>query len=150
MVDKKIGALIVIERNIKLDNYLLKPGILLDALISKELLETIFYPKTPLHDGAVIIRGNKIYMASAFLPLSSNPELPNSFGTRHRAGIGITEITDAISIIISEERGEISLAHSGRCLKNLSLRALRRSLTHLLLEGLYEKRAYLEKSKKGT
>jgi len=144
MAKEKIGALIVIERNVKLDNYLLKAGILLDALISKELLETIFFPKTPLHDGAVIIRGDRIYMASAFLPLSSNPELPNSFGTRHRAGIGITEITDAISIIISEERGDISLAFSGKCLKNISIDVLKKLLIRLLLEGLNEKEMGLE------
>ncbi len=145
MAKEKIGALIIIERNIKLDNYLLKAGVLLDALISKELLETIFFPKTPLHDGAVIIRGDRIYMAGAFLPLSSNPELPTSFGTRHRAGIGITEITDAISIIVSEERGDISLAYSGKCLKNISLRALKKLLTRLLIEGLYEEKICLEK-----
>ena len=145
MVKEKIGALIVIERNVKLDNYLLKSGVLLDALISKELLETIFYPKTPLHDGAVIIKKNKIYMAGAFLPLSSNPELPNNFGARHRAGIGITEITDAISIIISEERGDISLAFSGKCLKNISLSVLKKLLIRFLLEGLNEKEMGLDK-----
>ncbi len=150
MAKERIGALIVIERNIKIDNYLLKPGTLVDALITKELLETIFYPKTPLHDGAVIIKGDRIYMAGAFLPLSSNPELPSSFGTRHRAGIGITEITDAISLIVSEERGDISLAYSGKCLKNVSPSILRKLLTRLLIEGLYEDKVNIDKELKNV
>lgn len=110
---KKIGALIVIERQQGLREYI-ENGIVLDAELSFDLLLTIFNPATPLHDGAVIIQGRRIAAASCFLPLSSNPGLSIRSGTRHRAALGITEETDAIAVVVSEERGVISLAIGGQ------------------------------------
>lgn len=106
------GALMVIEREIGLRTYV-ESGVAIDAQLSYDLLATIFRPSAPLHDGAVIIRGDRISAAACFLPLSMNPVLSTQLGTRHRAGIGITEETDAIAIIVSEETGSISLAVGG-------------------------------------
>jgi len=108
----KRGALIVFERNTKLNNYMTS-GEILDSVISQKLLLTIFNPKTTLHDGAVIIRGNRIYAVKVVLPLSKNAEYAHSHGTRHLAGVGITEETDACSVIVSEETGRISFASDG-------------------------------------
>ncbi len=131
MASKKIGALIIIERSIGLKNFS-ETGILIDANISYDLLMNVFSPNTPLHDGAVIIGEGKIKAASAYLPLTLNPELSKEFGTRHRAGIGITEETDALGIIVSEERGTISLAHEGKIIEDLDAKGLK----ELLLEYL--------------
>jgi diadenylate cyclase len=108
--DNKIGALIVLEQSDNLKNYI-ENGVKLNANISKELLATIFMPKTPLHDGAVILQNNKIASAASILPLS-NEEISKSIGTRHRAGLGMSEFCDAIIIIVSEETGKISLARN--------------------------------------
>ncbi|MEW5806184.1 MAG: diadenylate cyclase CdaA [Acidobacteriota bacterium] len=131
MASKRIGALIILEKSVGLRNFA-ETGILLDANISYDLLMNIFSPNTPLHDGAVIIGEGKIKAASCYLPLTLNPELSKDFGTRHRAGIGITEETDALAIIISEERGVISLACEGRILEDLDAKGLK----ELLLEHL--------------
>jgi diadenylate cyclase len=102
----------------------------MDAEVSKELLLSIFSPQSPLHDGAVVIRGDKISMASCFLPLTKNPELEKTFGSRHRAGIGITEETDALAIVVSEEKGRISLAKGGMLIMELDEGSLRKELFH--------------------
>ena len=116
---RRIGALIVIERQTGLNDYI-ETGIELEAQPSSELLTNIFLPNTPLHDGAVIIRKNRIMAASCYLPLSENPFISKDLGTRHRAGIGMSEVSDAISVIVSEETGNISLALHGGLKRGLS------------------------------
>src|SRR3977135_2219125 len=125
------GALIVIEREIGLRTYI-ESGVPLDARLSYDLLATIFRPSAPLHDGAVIVRKDRIAAAACFLPLSMNPVLSTQLGTRHRAGIGVTEETDAIAVIISEESGSISLAVSGKIERDLSVEQLRDRIGELL------------------
>lgn len=120
MAKRKIGALITIEQTQKLSEYA-ATGIALDADITAELLINIFIPNTPLHDGAVIIQNDKISVASAYLPLSENQNISKEFGTRHRAAIGISEVTDALTIIVSEETGEISLTKNGLFIPHLNL-----------------------------
>ncbi|MHC5229607.1 diadenylate cyclase CdaA [Enterococcus sp. LJL99] len=119
MSKRKIGALITIERNTGLDEYI-ETGIDLDADITGELLINIFIPNTPLHDGAVIVKNEKIAVASAYLPLSESTLIPKEFGTRHRAAVGISEVSDAITIIVSEETGEVSLTLNNELLSHLS------------------------------
>jgi diadenylate cyclase len=125
------GALIVIEREVGLRTYI-ESGVPLAALLSYDLLATIFRPSAPLHDGAVIIRKDRIAAAACFLPLSMNPVLSTQLGTRHRAGIGITEETDAVSVIVSEETGAISLAVGGSIERDISIEDLRARLSALL------------------
>src|ERR1700686_1798888 len=125
------GALIVIEREIGLRTYI-ESGVPLDAHISYDLLATIFRPSAPLHDGAVIVQKDRVAAAAFFLPLSMNPVLSTQLGTRHRAGIGVTEETDAISVIVSEETGSISVAVGGRIERDLSVEQLRERLGGLL------------------
>jgi len=125
------GALMVIEREIGLRTYI-ESGVPLDAQLSYDLLATIFRPSAPLHDGAVIIQSDRIAAAACFLPLSMNPVLSTQMGTRHRAGIGITEESDAIAVIVSEETGTISLAVGGRIERDLSVDQLRDRLGELL------------------
>ncbi len=131
LAEKGYGALMVIEREISLRDYL-EGAVILKAKISPEILVSIFNPKSPLHDGAVVISGDTILAAGVILPLSTNPDIAKDLGTRHRAGIGITEITDAIAIIVSEERGQISLAVSGRMTRDLTPATLRKILSQLL------------------
>lgn len=125
------GALIVIQREIGLRTYI-ESGVVLDAHLSYDLLATLFRPSAPLHDGAVIIQGDRVAAAACFLPLSMNPVLSTQLGTRHRAAIGITEETDAISIIVSEETGSISLAVAGTIARDLSVEQLREQMSKLL------------------
>ena len=125
------GALMVIEREIGLRTYI-ESGVPLDARLSYDLLATIFRPSAPLHDGAVIIQKDRIAAAACFLPLSMNPVLSTQLGTRHRAGIGVTEETDAIAVIVSEETGSISLAVAGKIERELSIDQLRARLGELL------------------
>jgi diadenylate cyclase len=125
------GALIVVEREIGLRTYI-ESGVPLDANLSYDLLATIFRPSAPLHDGAVIIQKDRIAAAACFLPLSMNPVLSTQLGTRHRAGIGITEETDAIAVIVSEETGYISLAVAGNIERDISVEYLRERLSELL------------------
>ena len=119
MSKRKIGALITVERNTGLDEYI-ETGIALDADITGELLINIFIPNTPLHDGAVIVKNEKIAAASAYLPLSESTLIPKEFGTRHRAAVGISEVSDAITIIVSEETGDVSLTLNNELLSHLS------------------------------
>ncbi len=125
------GALIVIEREIGLRTYV-ESGVPLDARLSYDLLATIFRPSAPLHDGAVIVQKDRIAAAACFLPLSMNPVLSTQLGTRHRAGIGITEETDAIAAIVSEETGAISLAIAGKIERDLTVEQLRSRLGELM------------------
>ena len=115
---QRIGGLIVIEREIGLKNYI-ESGIKLDAFLTYDLLLTIFNPKSPLHDGAVIVQENRIAAAACFLPLTLDPYLSKELGTRHRAAIGITEETDAIAVVTSEETGKISAVFDGEITRNL-------------------------------
>ncbi len=131
--EKKIGALIVIERNTKIMD-IVRTGIMLDSVVSCELLNNIFYPKAPLHDGAVVISNNKVKAAGCFLPLSQNDTLDSELGTRHRAGLGISETSDCIVVIVSEETGKISLACDGGLTRNLSAPVLEEALKNLLIK----------------
>lgn len=115
---KKIGALIVIEREIGLRNYV-ESGIKLDAFLTYDLLVTIFHPGSALHDGSVIIQGDRVSAAACFLPLTLDPSLSKELGTRHRAAIGITEETDAIAVVVSEETGTVSAVHDRKITRNL-------------------------------
>lgn len=125
------GALIVVEREIGLRTYI-ESGVPLDARLSYDLLATLFRPSAPLHDGAVIVQHDRIAAAACFLPLSMNPILSTQMGTRHRAGIGITEETDAVAVIVSEETGAISLAVKGDIERDLTVERLRERLIQLL------------------
>jgi diadenylate cyclase len=119
LAPRKIGALIVFERNTGLNDYL-ESGIKMDSKLSSELLCNIFIPNTPLHDGAVIIRGSHIMAAGCYLPLSENPFISKELGTRHRAAIGISEVCDAISVVVSEETGQVSLAINGQIVRGIN------------------------------
>ena len=123
-----VGMLLVLEREIGLNDYV-ATGIKMDCLVSEQTLINIFVHNTPLHDGAAIIRGNRILAAACFLPLSDNPNLDMSFGTRHRSGIGLSEVSDALVVIVSEETGAISVAKDGHIYVNLDEKALRQHLS---------------------
>lgn len=127
LASKKIGVLVVIERDIGLRNYA-ESGITLDSVLTYDLLVTIFSPNTPLHDGAVIVQRNRIVAAACFLPLTLDPYLSKELGTRHRAAIGITEETDAVAVVVSEETGIISAAVGGEIIRNLDAAGLRNVL----------------------
>ena len=127
MSSTKTGALIVIERETKLGD-IVKSGTVINAQISAALLENIFVPNTPLHDGAVVIREDKIYTAGCLLPLTSNTNLPHELGTRHRAAIGMSEASDAMVIVVSEETGKISLAVNGNLTRNLNGQTLKNAV----------------------
>ncbi len=144
---EKIGALIVIERNVGLRNFI-DAGVTLDAKLSYDLLVTIFNPSTPLHDGAVIIQNERIAAASVFLPLTKNPGISRELGTRHRAAIGITEGTDAISIVVSEETGLISFIENGYINRNLDTTGLRRLLLSAMELPVIEKKRETTKTMK--
>ena len=130
MARLRVGALIVIERGTRLDDMIKREGVRVDALLSRQLLMNIFYPKAPLHDGAVVISKGRILAAACILPLAVAKG--QSFGTRHRAALGITEETDAAVVVVSEERGEISLAMRGELSRNLDGARLRQVLNDLL------------------
>ena len=127
----KTGALIVMERATRLGEYI-STGTMLDANVSSGLLENIFVPNTPLHDGAVIIRNNKIVTAGCLLPLTANNKLSRDLGTRHRAAIGLSEVTDAVIIVVSEETGKISIALNGSLTRNLSRESLAKALKKIM------------------
>jgi len=127
------GALIVIERETKIGD-IINSGIQIDSNVTSELLINIFTPNTPLHDGAVVIRGDKIKAAACFLPLTENPNLSKELGTRHRAALGISEVSDAIVVVVSEESGKISVALNGGLTRNLTSDTLRKALSKNLLE----------------
>ena len=130
LANRKIGALMVIERETSLKDFI-EVGTPLDAKVSRELLASIFHPTSPIHDGAVIIKGNRIAAAGCFLPITLSSELSKALGTRHRAGIGLTEETDAIAIIVSEETGFISMAMNGKLETKLDMGTMRDILTDI-------------------
>ncbi len=129
LAQKRIGGLVVFERDASLDDFV-QQGTQLDAEVTSELLYTVFLPayENPLHDGAVVIRNARVYKAGAFLPLTANPALDRTLGTRHRAAIGISEETDAVVVIVSEERGQISLCFNGNLVRGLDAQSLRHAL----------------------
>ena len=127
MGEVKTGALIVIEREILLTEYE-RTGINIDAVLTSQLLINIFEHNTPLHDGAVIVRGNRVAAATCYLPLSDNMELSKQLGTRHRAGVGISEVSDSLTIIVSEETGKVSIAQNGKMQSGVSSAVLREAL----------------------
>lgn len=130
----RVGALIIISRETGIEEYL-ESGIMMDSLVSAGLLINTFVPNTPLHDGALVIKDGRIYKAACFLPLSKNPELPKEIGTRHRAGLGISEVSDVLAVIVSEETGAISLCKEGRLLRYLNVQRLKEMLEkELILE----------------
>lgn len=136
---EKIGALIVIERDVGLRNFI-DAGVQLDAKLSYDLLVTIFNPATPLHDGAAVVQRDRIAAASVFLPLTKNPSISRELGTRHRAAIGITEGSDAISIVVSEETGLITFIENGEIRRNLDTNALRSLLLNAMGIPVVERR----------
>ena len=131
--DRKTGALIVIERQIGLRNYI-ESGIPLDAMVTHDLLVTVFQTSGPLHDGAVIIQENRIAAASCFLPLTVSSMVGTDLGTRHRAAIGLTEENDAVAVVVSEETGRISIATEGQMSRGFTAETLRARLTQLVLQ----------------
>ena len=144
---EKIGALVVIERNVGLRNFI-DAGVQLDAKISYDLLVTIFNTEAPLHDGAVIIQRDRIAAASCFLPLTKNPSVSRELGTRHRAAIGITEDTDAISVVVSEETGLISFIEDGRVKRHLDTTQLRSLLLNAMEIPVVQKKREPKKTMK--
>ncbi|MDD5853209.1 MAG: diadenylate cyclase CdaA [Lachnospiraceae bacterium] len=143
MAKVKTGALIVIEQNHILTEYE-RTGIEIDAVVSSQLLINIFEHNTPLHDGAVLVRGNRVVSATCYLPLSDSTKLSKELGTRHRAGVGISEITDSITIIVSEETGKVSVAYEGKLVRNVDADKLRS-----MLIAIQNKTSEEEKQRKG-
>lgn len=131
LASTKTGALIVVERGVNLRN-VIEGGVRMDAELSYDLLVTIFNPATPLHDGAVVVRGHRVAAAACFLPLTLNPMLSKDLGTRHRAAIGITEDTDAVAVVVSEETGLISFVQSGQIRRGLDATRLRAAMLEAL------------------
>ena len=146
MAKVKTGALIVIEQNETLEEYE-RTGIKVDALVTSQLLINIFEHNTPLHDGAVIMRGDRITAATCYLPLSDNMNLSKELGTRHRAAVGISEVTDSLTIVVSEETGFISLAYRGELDRNVTADELRERLTVLQNKSIVSKRFKLWKGR---
>ena len=142
----KTGALIVVEDEIVLTEYE-RTGIAVDGILTSQLLINIFEHNTPLHDGAVIIRGNRVVSATCYLPLSDNMEISKELGTRHRAGVGISEVTDALTIIVSEETGHVSVTYEGKLYRNLDANALREKLQLIQNKEVDEKKHRLWKGR---
>ena len=144
MSPRKIGALVAVQRVRTLQEYI-STGIPLDANISAELLINIFIPNTPLHDGAVIIREDRIAVTSAYLPLTENTEISKEFGTRHRAAIGLSEVSDALTFVVSEETGGISITYNGVFKHDLTLEEFESELRRILLPTSEEKHGLKER-----
>ncbi len=138
---ERTGALIVIARETSIEEYL-DSGTHMDALVSAGLLINIFFPNTPLHDGAVVIKDGRIESAACFLPLSNNPAIDKRLGTRHRAGLGISEVSDAVAIIVSEETGTISVAREGRLIRYLNEQALKDMLESELVIPVSQRESF--------
>lgn len=139
MSEVKTGALIVLEQDILLTEYI-NTGILLEAVVSSQLLVNIFEHNTPLHDGAIIVRGDRIISATCYLPLSDNNSIGKHLGTRHRAGLGISEVSDCFTIIVSEETGRVSYAYGGELVTEVSADVLREKLQKLNIHDMEEKK----------
>lgn len=142
----KTGALMVIQQNLSLDEYE-RTGIEVDGIVTSQLLINIFEHNTPLHDGAVIIRGNRVVSATCYLPLSDNMGLSKDLGTRHRAAVGISEATDSLTVIVSEETGYVSVAYEGVLLRNVDADTLREKLQLIQNKQVEEKKRRLWKGR---
>ena len=142
----KTGALIVLEEDVPLNDFE-NTGIIIDSMVSSELLINIFEHNTPLHDGAVILRGNRIAAATCYLPLSDNMQLSKDLGTRHRAGIGISEVSDSLTVIVSEETGKVSIAKGGKLIRNVDGDYLRAKLTDAQHKAIDTKKLRLWKGR---
>lgn len=142
----KTGALIVVEREVRLNEYI-RTGIALDAIVSSQLLINIFEHNTPLHDGAIVVRGDRIISATCYLPLSDNMELSKELGTRHRAAVGVSEVTDSLTIVVSEETGDVSIAMNGTLYRHVDANFLRSKLKYAAKLSV-EKEQFLEKLKR--
>jgi diadenylate cyclase len=142
----KTGALIVIEQNVLLTEYE-RTGIEVDGIVSSQLLINIFEHNTPLHDGAVIMRGNRVVSATCYLPLSDNMEISKELGTRHRAAVGISEVTDALTIVVSEETGHVSVTYEGELYRNLDAQGLRDKLVMIQNKEVDDKKRRLWKGR---
>ena len=142
----RTGALIVIEHMQRLGEYE-RTGIDIDGIVTSQLLINIFEHNTPLHDGAIIVRGDRVVSATCYLPLSDNMELSKELGTRHRAGVGVSEVTDSMTVIVSEETGKISVAHLGKLYRNLSAEQLREQLASIQDKVTEEKKRIIWKGR---
>ncbi len=131
LASRRIGALIVIERETGLKDFL-EIGTEIDSRVSSDLIVSIFHPSSPIHDGALVIQQGRINRAGCFLPLSQNPDISKTLGTRHRAAIGLTELVDAIVIVVSEESGKVSVVLGGRITRDLDLESLKKVLKRTL------------------
>jgi len=140
---KKIGAIIAIEREVSLEPYT-ESGVALDGSITSELLNTIFMPNTPLHDGGVVVHGDRIVAAGCLFPLSQSPDISKLLGTRHRSAIGLTEETDAVCVVVSEETGIISVANAGKLTRDLDRDRLINHLRALLYRPKKEKKPHVK------
>ena len=132
LASRRVGALIVLQHEVGLNEYI-EVGTRLDAQVSRELITSIFLPGSPIHDGALIIQNGRITAAGCFLPLTTNPNVSKTLGTRHRAAIGLTEETDALALVVSEEDGTISLVREGKITRDVDAATLRTTLNRLLL-----------------
>lgn len=139
MANKRIGALVVIERETGLKDFL-EVGVEIDAKVSSDLITSIFLPFSPIHDGALVIQQGRLKRAGCFLPISQNPDISKTLGTRHRAAIGLTELVDAVAIVVSEETGKISVVVGGRITRDLDSTSLKRVLSRLLEPRLNKKK----------
>lgn len=144
---RKTGALMVFENKTGLRD-VIESGTILEAMISSELIENIFFPNSPMHDGAMILRGEKVVAAGCFLPLSDNRQIGSELGTRHRAALGISELSDATVIIVSEETGVISMAHEGTLSRYIDRKALRKILTDIFVGKQRSTRIAVGKNKR--
>ena len=140
MANRRIGALVVLQRETDLSDYV-EQGVRVDAAVSKEILLSIFHPSSPIHDGAVVVNEDRVLMAGCLLPLTTRPDVDKDLGTRHRAAMGLTEETDAVVIVVSEETGAISLVLNGRITRHLDGTTLRRVLLKLFAPEAEAKRA---------
>lgn len=139
LAKSKTGAIIVFERNTKLGDLILT-GTVINAQVSTFLIKNIFFNKAPLHDGAVIVRDNRIYSAGCLLPLSVNPDIIKDLGTRHRAAIGVSENSDCVAVVVSEETGIVSIAHEGRIYRNFTRATMKKRLEEFLITNTSEQK----------
>lgn len=138
--EEKVGALIVMEKDTRLGD-IIRTGTVIDSKPSSELIRNIFYPKSPLHDGAMIIRGGRLHAAGCYLPLSENDSISRALGTRHRAALGMSEVSDAMVVVVSEETGHITVAQNGRLDVDITANSLRAALFREFITGNREKAA---------
>ena len=144
MSKERVGVLLIFERSVSLEEYF-KTGTLIDAKVTEQLLRNLFVKNSPLHDGAVIVRGGRVAAAGCVMPLSDNPHLPGDLGTRHRAGVGTSEVSDAVVVIVSEETGTISVAIGGMLKRHLAPQTLEKLLSNELMTNDDAKRSLLDR-----